>query len=70
MQVRTVGKSYAANVMSRIFVFEGRPFMRVTPAKHLFHSTTVHEVVNRGDFFAVNLATGVLTILKGGSDKM
>lgn len=52
----------------RIFSFEGTPFMRVIPSKTLFRSTTIHEVVNRGDFFAVNLQTGVLTVLKGGSD--
>lgn len=50
------------------FVFNGVPYMRVTPSKSLFHSTTIHEVVNRGDFFAVNMATGELTVLKGGSD--
>lgn len=43
--------------------------MRVTPCKMLFRSTTVHEVVCRGDFFAVALDTGILTILKNGSDK-
>lgn len=55
---------------SRIFVYDNRPFMRVTPSKTLFRSTTVHDVVCRGDFFAVALDTGVLTILKGGSDKV
>lgn len=53
----------------RTFVFNDTPFMRVTPSKSLFHSTTVYEVITRGDFFAVDLATGTLTVLKGGSDE-
>ena len=53
----------------RTFVFNNTPFMRVTPSKALFHSTTVYEVITRGDFFAVDLTTGTLTILKGGSDE-
>lgn len=54
---------------TRTFVFNNEPYMRVTPSKQLFHSTTIYEVVTRGDFFAVNLSTGILTILKGGSDE-
>lgn len=54
---------------ARTFVFNNTPFMRVTPSKQLFHSTTIYEVITRGDFFAVDLSTGVLTILKGGSDE-
>ena len=42
--------------------------MRVIPTKTLFRSTTVHQVVNRGDFFAVNMNSGLLTVLPGGSD--
>lgn len=48
-----------------VFVYKGQSFMRVIPCKALFHSTTVHEVVNRGDIFCVNLATRVLTVLPG-----
>lgn len=43
--------------------------MRIIPSKALFHSTTVHEVVNRGDFFAVNLVTNIFTVLPKDSDK-
>lgn len=53
---------------SRLFCYKGIPFMRVTPVKALFRSTTVHAVINRGDFFAVNLQTGMLTILPNGAD--
>jgi len=42
--------------------------MRVTPVKRLFNSNMVHEVITRGDFFAVDLRSGSLTVLPQGSD--
>jgi hypothetical protein len=42
---------------------DGKFYWVVTPTKALFKSTMVHEVINRGDKFAVNLATGELTIV-------
>ena len=50
------------------FYFDGQLYMKMIPTKSLFHSSTVYDVVTRGDFFAVNLETGVFTILKAGSD--
>ena len=47
----------------KIFMHNGEPYMRVYPSKRLFNSTMVWEVVNRGDFFAVNMLTGVFTVL-------
>ena len=44
---------------------DGRNYYKVIPAKRLFNSTMVHEVITRGDFFAVDLETGTLTILAG-----
>ena len=44
---------------------DGRNFVKVIPAKRLFNSTMIHEVITRGDFFAVDLETGTLTILAG-----
>lgn len=41
--------------------------MRVVPGKKLFQSTLVHSVVNRGDVFAVDMETGILTILPGNA---
>jgi hypothetical protein len=52
----------------QVFVHDFNPYIKVIPVKRLFNSTMVHEVVTRGDFFAVNLATGELTILPAGSD--
>ena len=44
---------------------DGRNYYKVIPAKRLFNSTMIHEVITRGDFFAVDLETGTLTILAG-----
>jgi hypothetical protein len=49
--------------MKEILQKDGKFFWVVTPTKALFKSTMVHEVINRGDKFAVNLATGELTIV-------
>lgn len=49
-----------------IFQYNGRHYLRCTPAKSLCQSTMVYEVLTRGDQFAVELATGKLTIIKGG----
>lgn len=51
-----------------IFIYQGIPYMRVVPTKRLFNSTMVHEVVNRGDFFCVDLQTRRLTVLPHGAD--
>ena len=44
---------------------DGRNYYKVIPAKRLFNSTMVHEVITRGDFFAVDIETGTLTVLAG-----
>jgi len=55
---------------NKIFVYNNKPYMRVTPVKILFRSTMVHEVVNRGDFFAVDLTNCALTVLPQGADEV
>ena len=49
----------------KVFEIAGILYLRVTPVKSLFHSTMVHEVVNRGDIFAVRLEDATLTIIDG-----
>jgi hypothetical protein len=51
-----------------IHAIDGLPYIRVIPSKRLFNSTMVHEVVNRGDFFALCLTNSILTILPQGAD--
>jgi hypothetical protein len=55
--------------LTNVFVFAGTPYLRVVPVKKLFNSTMVHEVVTRGDFFAVNLTNNHLTVLPNGADE-
>lgn len=45
------------------FTHNNQLHLKITPAKKLFNSTLIHEVVNRGDVFALNLETGIFTIL-------
>ena len=55
---------------NRIFVHNSIPYMRIYPSKRLFNSTLIHEVVTRGDFFAVNLQTSQFTVLPQGADNV
>lgn len=52
----------------KAFYFENELYVRVIPAKRLFNSTMIHEVVNRGDVFAVRVSDSVLTILPGTAE--
>lgn len=44
---------------------DGELYIRVIPSKSLFKSTMVHEVVNRGDVFAIRVKDSTLTIISG-----
>jgi hypothetical protein len=55
-------KQLKVNV-SGVFLYNGMPYIKVIPSKRLFNSTMVHEVVTRGDFFAVCMLDYSLTIL-------
>ena len=50
-----------------LIIFNDKTYMRVVPGKKLFQSNLVHSVVNRGDVFAVDMETGILTILPGNA---
>jgi hypothetical protein len=50
------------------FYYKNQLYIRVIPSKRLFNSTMVHEVVNRGDVFAVHVETQQLTIIPGKAD--
>lgn len=51
----------------KTFIYNEELYIRVIPCKRLFHSTTIHEVVNRGDIFAMRVRDQVLTIVPGKS---
>lgn len=59
--------SLAQRTTLKVFDLDGTLYLRVIPGKRLFQSTMVHEVVNRGDIFAVRLEDSVLTIVPGKS---
>ena len=59
MSIYTVTKSLTS------FYFNGELYIRCIPAKSLFNSTLVHEVVNRGDVFALRVSDQKLTIVPG-----
>lgn len=52
----------------KAFKVAGELYIRCIPGKNLFHSTMVHEVVNRGDVFALRVSDQSLTILSGKLD--
>lgn len=49
----------------KLFKWKDEWYIRTIPSKKLFNSTMVHEVVNRGDIFAVRLSDQALTIIPG-----
>ena len=49
----------------KAFYYNSALYIKCTPAKSLFKSTMVHEVVNRGDVFALRVSDNVLTIIPG-----
>lgn len=49
----------------KAFIYKGEVYLRCIPGKALFRSTMVHEVVNRGDIFAMNVNTQEFTVISG-----
>ena len=47
------------------FIYNDRKYISVVPVKALFSSNLIHNVVTRGDVFAVDLDTQLLTIIPG-----
>lgn len=51
-----------------IFIHNGAPYLRCIPAKNLVRSSLIYEVLTRGDIFAINLNTGILTVISGKAE--
>ena len=49
--------------LSNVFPLYNDNFARITPADSLFSSSTIKQAAARGSVFAVNLRTGVFTIV-------
>ena len=52
----------------KTFTYNNDLYIRCIPGKNLFKSTMVHEVVNRGDIFAVRVRDQMLTIVPGNTE--
>lgn len=52
----------------KAFIYKGELYIRCIPGKQLFRSTMIHEVVNRGDIFAMSVKTQEFTVIPGKSE--
>jgi hypothetical protein len=52
----------------KTFYYKNELYIRLIPAKSLFNSTMVHQVVNRGDVFAMKVSDQTMTIIPGKAD--
>ena len=50
------------------FTYKGELFVRLIPSKMLFRSSMVHEVVNRGDIFAMRVRDQQFTVIPGKAE--
>lgn len=51
----------------KAFYYKDKLYIRAIPSKQMFHSTMVHEVVNRGDVFAMRVEDQVMTVVPGSA---
>lgn len=52
-----------------LFFYRDELYLKVTPCKSLFRSTTIWEIVNRGDILAIRMSDSVLTVVPGNEAK-
>lgn len=52
----------------KTFTYKDELYIRCIPSKALFKSTMVHDVVNRGDIFALRVSDQVMTIIPGKAE--
>lgn len=52
----------------KAFIYNGNLYIRCIPAKTLFRSTTIHNIVNRGDIFAIRVIDSCLTVIPGDAE--
>lgn len=45
------------------FTFKDQPHIKIIPTKTLLRSTTLYEIITRGDILALNLITGQFTVV-------
>ena len=52
----------------KTFTYNNDLYIRCIPGKNLFKSTMIHDVVNRGDIFALRCRDQMLTIIPGDAN--
>lgn len=52
----------------KAFTYNGEDYLRLIPSKRMFQSTMVHDVVNRGDIFAMRLKDQQFTVIPGNAE--
>ena len=50
------------------FYYKDELYIRLIPSKSMFNSTLVHEVVNRGDVFAMRVSNQQFTVVPGKAE--
>jgi hypothetical protein len=58
-----LARNYMKNLAA--FYYKNDLYVRLVPSKRLFNSTMVHEVVNRGDVFAMRVSDQQFTVVPG-----
>ena len=53
------------SVKLQVIQWEGEMYIRATPVKKLFQSNLIHDVITRGDVFALRLRDQALTVIPG-----
>lgn len=52
----------------KTFIYKDELYIRLVPSKRMFQSTLVHEVVNRGDIFAMRVRDQQFTVIPGTAE--
>lgn len=51
----------------KAFFYNDKLYLRAIPVKKLFNSTTIHNVITRGDIFALCVEDNSLTVVPGNA---
>lgn len=49
----------------KTFIYNDELYIRLVPSKRMFQSTLIHQVVNRGDIFAMRVSDQQFTVIPG-----
>jgi hypothetical protein len=52
----------------KTFIYRDELYIRLVPSKRMFQSSLVHEVVNRGDVFAMRVRDQQFTVIPGKAE--